>query len=381
MEIIGIIAEYNPFHNGHLYQINKIKEMYPDSIIVVVMNGNFSQRGEACIIDKYKRCEIALKNKVDLVIELPFVFGVQSADIFAHGAMYLLNELKVEKLVFGSETNDISLLTKLANIQINNSDYENKVKEYMNNGYNYPTSMSKALKDLSNIKIEKSNDLLGLSYIKEIIKNNYNITPISIKRTNDYNSKVLNYNISSASSIREAINNNIDIKNHVPIYDSYFDEVHLNNQYFPLLKYKIMTDKNLEIYQTVDEGIENRINKYIVSCNDYETLIKKVKTKRYTYNKINRMLCHILCSFTKEEALSFKNPEYIRVLGFNETGKKYLNKIKKEVTIPIVTRYAALKNNKMLNIEYRTTKVYYSIIKNNNNLIESEYKKSPIYYK
>lgn len=382
MEIIGIVAEYNPFHNGHLYQIKEIKKRFPDSLLVVVMNGNFSQRGEPTIVDKWNRCEMALENGIDLVVEIPFVFATQSADIFAHGAISLLKELKVDKIVFGSETNDVSLLNQLADIELYNQDYNKLVNSYLQKGYNYPTSMSKALFDLSSFRIRLSNDLLGLSYIKEIKKQKTNIEPISIKRTNDYKSYDLGSDIVNASCIRKAIGSRFDITKYVPIYhEKHYKRIYLLEDYFPFLKYKIMVSKDLSLFQTVDEGIENRINKYILKANSFEELINLVKTKRYTYNKLSRMFCHILCDFTKEEAKKFKDIEYIRPLGFSEQGKKYLNKIKKEVNLPIVSRFASLKDNELLQLEYRIAKVYQCIVPNNKDLIEEEYKRTPIYYK
>ena len=148
MKAIGIIAEYNPFHNGHLYQINKIKETYPDYAIVVVMSGHFTQRGEVTIIDKWKRTKSALLNGVDLVVELPYPFATQSADFFSYGAITILNHLKVEKLVFGSETNQIEDLKVIAETQLNNDEFDKLVKIYSKLGKNYPTALSCALEDL-----------------------------------------------------------------------------------------------------------------------------------------------------------------------------------------------------------------------------------------
>lgn len=382
MDIIGIVAEYNPFHNGHMYQINEIKKLFPNSLLIVIMSGNFSQRGDPTIVDKWKRTEMALQHQIDLVIELPYVFATQSADVFAHGAISLLKELKVDKIIFGSETNDIHLFYKLADIQLYNKEYQKLVNQYLDKGENFPTSMSKALYDLSNFRITRSNDLLGLSYIKEIKKQNAPIQALCIKRTNDYKSDDLDSDIVNASCVRKAKKADLDITKYVPTYnEKHYEIVYDLEQYFPLLKYKILTTKDLSIYQTVDEGIENRINKYILKANSFDELITLVKTKRYTYNKISRMLCHILCNFTKEEAAMYKDIAYIRPLGFTERGRKYLNKIKKEVSLPIVSRFAAKKSNGMLQLEYRTTKVYHSILKNNKDIIEEEYKKSPIYYR
>ena len=169
MKKIGIICEYNPFHNGHIYHLKKIKEMYNDSLIILVMSSSFTERGELSILNKWEKTEIALNYGVDLVIELPFEFASQSADIFARGAVTLLKELQVDTIVFGSESNNIDSLKELAKIQLKNKKYDKLVKKYMDDGINYPTAMNKALNDLGGKSINHPNDLLGLSYIKEII--------------------------------------------------------------------------------------------------------------------------------------------------------------------------------------------------------------------
>ena len=375
MHIIGLIAEYNPFHLGHLYQINKIKEMYPNSIIIVITNNSFTQRGDIFSLNKWDKTEIALNNNIDIVVELPFCFASQSADIFAKGALAILNELKIDTLVFGSESNNVERLKELANIQINNKKYDDYVQEYLDKGINYPTAMSNALEKICKYKIEKPNDLLGLSYIKEIIKNNYNITPISIERTNDYHSNNINSNIINASLIRKMYNNNENIDNYLPNNISKYMYKKTISDFYPYLKYQILTNKNnLSKYQTVDEGIENRIIKYIDSSCSWEDLVRNIKTRRYTYNKVNRMLIHILTSFTKEEATNLEI-DYIRLLGFNKKGKDYLNSVKKNINIPIITNYK--KNiSKILDIEFRITDIYNLII--NDNLKELEYKHKPI---
>ncbi len=380
MEIIGIICEYNPFHNGHLYHIKQIKKKFPDSIIILVMSGNFLERGEVSIINKWDKTKIALNYGINLVVELPFQFATQAADIFAFGAIKILEALHVDKLIFGSECNDIRLLSKLADIQLENSEFENKVKEYMDKGSNYPTAMSKALNDITGSTVNSPNDILGLSYIKEIKKQKSNIKPITIKRTSNYKSIELNKKIVSALSIREAIKNKISIENFVPKYSLKFIDTNINmDKYFPLLKYKIISEiDSLNKYQSVDEGIENRIKKQVYLCNNMEDFIKAIKTKRYTYNKIQRMLMHILCGFTKEEATKLKENVYVRILGFDETGKKYLNEIKKTIMIPVISNYSTSKG--LLDLEFRVNAIYASIFdyQKQCDLIELERQSKPI---
>ncbi|MEG1309535.1 MAG: nucleotidyltransferase [Bacilli bacterium] len=376
----GIICEYNPFHNGHLYHINKIKEMFPDDEIILVMSSLYLERGEVSLISKWDKTETAIKYGVDLVIELPFVFSSQGADIFAKGAIEILNSLLVDRLVFGSETNDINLLKNLANIQIDNAKFNDLVKEYISEGINYPTAVSKAIKLLTKQEITSPNDILGVSYIKEIIRLNSKIDPICIKRTNDYHNLDTSGDISSASSIRKLLRENKDISSFVP--DSSFQkkELFFTEYYFDFIKYKILSNMDsLNIFQTVDEGIEGRIKKAILKSNNFEELIDNIKSKRYTYNKIRRMLIHILCNFTKEEAQICKNSEYIRVLGFNKKGKNFLNQVKKKSILPIITGYSNI-DSKILDIEFRVSSIYYMVSKekNKSQLIDMEYKHSPI---
>ena len=356
MKIIGLIAEYNPFHNGHLYQLNKIKELYPDSLIILITNKTFTQRGDISIINIYDKTKLCLNYNIDLVIELPFAYATQSGDFFAKGAIEILNHLKIDTLVFGSESNNLEQLKKIAITQLNNKEYQQKVKEYLNNGNNYPTALSKALKDILGFTTNNPNDLLGISYIKEIEKNNYPITPITIKRIGNYHETNPNQDIISASLIRNLLQENINISHYIPKEEKKYLTNISNELLFPYLKYKIISEQDLAIYQTVDEGLENKLKKEINNTNSWNELINRIKTKRYTYNKLNRMLIHILTSFTKEEANNLKI-DYIKLIGFTIKGKKYLNTIKKEISIPIITKY---KNNtsKLLDIEYRSTLIY-----------------------
>ena len=381
MKKVGIICEYNPFHNGHLHHLEETKKMFPDAYIVLVMSGNFTQRGDVSVINKWDKTEIALYYGVDLVVELPFVFATQGADIFARASIKILDKLNVDYLVFGSESNDINKLTTLAEVQTNNKKYDNLVKAYLSEGVNYPTALSKALTDITGIKMDKPNDILGITYIREIIKQKSKIKPFTIKRNNDYNAKELEDFYSSATSIRYALKNDEDVSSVVPEYTTRFLNKRLMfiDNYFNLLKYNIMINNNLDLIQTVDEGIHNRIKKYIVTSKSLDELILKVKTKRYTYNKLNRMFTHILCNFTKEEAESFDKLEYIRVLGFNSNGRLIIKDIKDDIDIPIITNFSDIKS-RMLDIEFRSACCYASILDEANKIkmIESEYKNYPI---
>lgn len=374
-QIIGIIGEYNPIHLGHIYQINEIKKKYPNSLIILVTNTSFTERGDVSILNKWNKTKISLENNIDLVVELPFPYATQSADIFANGALKILNYLKINILVFGSESNEIDKLSNIAKTQLNNKKYQEKVKDYLKTGINYPTALSKAIKDILGYTISEPNDLLGISYIKEITKNNYPIIPITIKRIGSYYETETTTNIASASLIRKKIQENQSISQYIPNNTEKYLYKNLTlENYFPYLKYKIISEDDLSIYQTVDEGIENRLKKEILNTNSWQELIEKVKTKRYTYNKINRMLVHILTSFTKEESKKIKI-DYIKILGFNTSGRNYLNQLKKEIKIPIITSYQ--KNfSQTLDLEHRASSIYYLPI--NQKFILNEYNKKPI---
>ena len=375
MNVIGVIAEYNPFHLGHLYQINKIKEMYKDSIIIAIVSSSFTQRGDVSILNKWDKTRIALDNGIDLVIELPYFYAGQSSDIFAKGAVSILNYLGIDTLVFGMESDDINNLKLMADVQLNDKNYNNIVKDYLSNGYNYPTALSKAIKDILNLDIKFPNDLLALSYIKQVKLINNNINVIGIKRTNDYHSKEITSNIVNASLIREQFKNNLNISNYIPSYDTnklYNVSV---NDFYLLLKYQILNNINyLDKFLTVDEGIDNRIKKYIKNSNSWDELVNNIKTKRYTYNKINRMLMHILFNLTKDEAKNIVI-DYVRVLGFNSKGRSYLNKIKKNKDINIVTNYKD-GISKLFDLENRVNNIYAIIV--DNKLIYEEYSHNPI---
>ncbi len=377
-KVIGIIAEYNPFHNGHIYQIKKIKENYPNSIIIVCTSSSFTQRGELSILNKWEKTKVSLLNGVDIVIELPYVYSTQSSDTFAKYGVSLLEKFHINYLCFGSESNDTTKLLDAAKTQINNIEFDNKVKFYMKEGYNYPTSLNNALKELINYDIKEPNDLLAISYIKEIINNNYNIEVFNIKRTNSYHDLDLDNKIVSASNIRNKLLENKNIKDKVPkeTYDILKNKS-LENKYFEFLKYKILSETDLEKYVDVDEGLNVRIKKYINKSKSLDELIMNIKTKRYTYNRISRMLNHILCSFTKEENDKIKKLEYIRILGFNENGRTYLNEIKDSIELPILNKYDT-KKYKALEIEKRVTDIYSNIY---DNIIDQEIKNKPIYIK
>ena len=363
MNIIGVICEFNPFHNGHLYFLNKIKERYPDSLIILVLNGYFLQRGEISLIPKFDKTKIALEYGVDIVLELPTLFGSQSADTFACMSVSILNQMHVDKIIFGSERNDVDDLIKLAKLSIEKHEDDN-IKKYLDEGCNYPTALAKALGIKEKIL---SNDLLGISYIKAILKINDKIIPEVIQRTNDYLDKTSNNDIVSASNIREKLNNNIDINKYVPQgITSYIKKID-NDLLFNLIKTLIINNQHLDNILDVDEGMDNRLRDVIFKVNNIDDLVESLKTKRYTYNKIRRMLVHILLNIEKKDAKL--ELDYLHILGFNQKGKNYLNKNK--------IHFVVNKTSKVYQIEIKSVIIYDMLT--NLNETKKELSNKPIY--
>ena len=360
MNKVGVIAEYNPFHNGHIYHLNKIKKMFPGSYYILILIGNFTQRGEISIINKWDKTRIALDYGYDLVAELPYIFSTQSANYYAKGAIEMLDKLDCDYLVFGSESNDIKMFEELANATSNNEKYEQLIKEYTSKGNSYPVSCSLALKNFTGKLINKPNDILALEYIRNIKLLNSKIKPISIKRTNSYHEKEITKKITSATSIRKNINDIKKISNTMPkISLDLINKINYD-KYFELVKYQIMSSSDLNCYLDVDEGIENKLKKSINSAENINDFILSVKSKRYSYNKIQRMLLHIVCKIKKED--NDLNLKYIRILGMSHKGKKVLKDVKDKINIPIITKYKKKYDN--LFLTEKKVSMIYSLITN-----------------
>lgn len=345
MKICGIIVEYNPFHNGHLYQIEQIKKKLNPDLIICVMSGNFVQRGEISIIDKWERTNTCLDHGVDLVIELPYIYATQSASYFAKGACKLLELLKVDYIAFGSESGNLSYLKELADQKLIVPD-DKKHSHVFNFQTNYEL---------------KSNDILGLSYLKAL--KHTTIEPFIIKRTNnDYLDTQLKSTISSATSIRLACLNKQSYEHATPME---LMNPHFNYELFDLLKHQLLTDPFLNKYFLVDEGIENHLKKQIKTCKSYEEFINNATTKRYPTSTIQRICLQIINHITKEEVNKLPPLNYLRVLGFNQKAQKYLNTLKKDTLI--ITKFKDIPTPYRL-IEEKALATYQLINPNYNEL-------------
>ena len=338
MKIVGIIVEYNPLHNGHAYHVNKIKELASPDLIIAVMSGSITMRGDLSIHDKFNKAIEALNNSVDIVIELPMVYSVERADIFCKNAVDLLSYMMVDEIWIGSEENNTLLYEKYYNDPISTTPI---------NGQSYKKSSFEQMPF-------SSNDILGYGYYKAIRDNNYNIKLNTIKReASNYLDKAPTHtSITSALAIR----GNLElIKDYCPSYVS--TKALAEEKLFPYLKYKILTTTPSELKEIffVDEGMENKLIE-IKSFNSLNEFIKHLTSKRYTSTRIKRMLVYILFNIKKidiNELLMDKIP-YVRVLGYSKNGKDYINKIKKDVLI-----YTNIKEglHKSLDIELRISRL------------------------
>lgn len=364
MDAVGIVVEYNPLHNGHVYHLNKSKELSKCDIVIGVMSPNFVQRGEPSIVSKKERVEDAIKGGCNLVVELPTLYAVENANIFARYALQILNALKVSAICFGSETGDTKeFIEKYSKSSLYTPHLDFLVSDLMDEGYSYPKAMAMALKQMDEIRLETPNDILGLAYYNEIIKNNYPIKVFTLKRENNYNDDSLNYKNVSARAIREALKNKVDISEYTPMkMDS---ELYYLDDYFDLLKYKLLTMSNEELHEIhlMEEGIENLFKKKIVEAHTMNEFISLCVSKRYTFARIKRTIIHLLINTKKEFAKEFLSRDipYIRILGLDKKGSEYLKEKRKEIEVPLLSKF---RGNSFSLLQYEKQATYaYACIK------------------
>lgn len=354
MRASGLVVEYNPFHNGHRFHLEKACEIDKESVKIAVMSGDFVQRGEPAVVNRWKRAEMALKNGIDIAAELPIFYSCQSAEIFAIGAVGILNELKCNNIIFGSETSNINALKEIAEIE-ENAEFKNKIKEYLSNGESYPTAHSRALKELKGNDITfASNDILGLEYIKAIKYWNSSMEPLLIKREKTgYYGENIDEGFASATAVRKFLKENKDITDLVP-EESFkiLKEENENNRlvylenFYPLLRYEIIRNKDiLSDIQDMEKGYENRLYEMAVKNYDFRKFYEEIVSKRFTHGRTQRVLIHILTGITQELTQRVKKEvPYIKILGFTDKGREYLNYLKKEESNKIITSMKNIKD-------------------------------------
>lgn len=328
MKITGIICEYNPFHYGHKHHIEETKKLTGCDVLICVMSGNFVQRGEPAITNKWDRARCALEQGCDIVIELPYPMVMQSAQYFAKGAVDLLALAGVDTIVFGSETNDIEILKKIADID------SNQYRDLMKDGL----SVVKAYEIIYGTL--NANDILGINYIKACKE--HNITPLCIKRTNHYHEENVNQtSFSSATAIRNAIYSGNNVESFTPMKQ--LDHSFQLKNYYPLIQHLLFTlsPETLASIFLMDEGIEKLMIEKAKKHMDFDSFLEACISKRYTKSKIRRTLIHLLTHTTKETMNNLPQCNYLRILGFNDNGRTYMHQLKKE-GIEIASRFSQI---------------------------------------
>ena len=362
MKIVGLIVEYNPLHYGHLYHIKETKKTLQPDVLIAVMSGNFVQRGEIAIADKFTRTKMALHAGVDLVVELPTIYTLQSADIFAKASVSILHHLGVTDICFGSEDGDIQALESVAST-LDSSVYHEKLKEHLSHGDSFPTSSHKAMQEVhQNDGYDLPNNILGIQYVRAAKELNTKIKLHTIKRiASGYYDDILDdTHIQSASAIRSLLHEKKDIEQFVPDYVfSLLRESGTVNyeEFFPYIKYKLLssTPDELHAIYGMDEGIEHRLIELIGEASDYDDFIKKVITRRYTNARLNRLMMHVLLG-TKKQHLNTRDIPYIRILGMNQIGQGYLSKIKHDIHTTLITNIKK-DHSDLLEIDLRASKI------------------------
>lgn len=341
MKANAIICEYNPFHNGHKYQIDCIKKNSHNPI-VGIMSGNFTQRGDIAVFDKFKRAQYACENGVDLIIEMPTVYATSNAEIFACTGVEIANSLGcVENLCFSTEKGNDKYLNTVCEA-FDKQAFIETIKDEMAKGTYYPKAVEFALKklysrDVSDI-VKEPNNVLGVEYLKALKKTN--IKPMIITRTGvGHDEERIEDNITSASNIRKMMENNNSYKEFIPwkIDDN---NIALINNLEKVILYKLrcMTAEDFKNLPNVNEGLENRFINAIRSNNSLEEILNYIKTKRYTMARLRRIVIHALLGITKE--MVNKRVPYIRILAFNNVGKELVSQISKHSTLPLITNVA-----------------------------------------
>ena len=387
-QVLGIIGEYNPFHNGHLYHIAKSKEETGANYVICVISGNFVQRGNTSIINKWAKAKMALANGADLVIELPTIYSISSAENFAEGAIKILNSLKiVDTLSFGMETKDISILNNIANVlYAEPKEYVTILAHELQKGNSFPKARENALmmylndiKKYANV-LSGSNNILGIEYLKALKKTKSDIMPVGIKREKVlYNDEYMVDEFASATAIRKMLMTRQfdDIRKTMPrsSYQILGQELKDGHYVIDLSKFekeimyalRKMTIEQIKNLPDVTEGLEVSIKNAAESCNKLDDLINIIKSKRFTQTRIQRILLYALLGIDKKKMdVARKISPYVRVLGLNNRGKQLLSEIvRNNPKINIVTSVKKYMDNvgnknlkEMLQTDIFATNIY-----------------------
>ncbi len=359
MHAVGLVTEYNPFHNGHIYHIEQAKKITNADVVVAVMSGNFTQRGEPTILDKWQRTRAALANGVDLVVELPVFMAVQPSHRFAAGALQLLNDLQVTDVVFGAEHPSWDF-SKLVTAE---RHFNEKSFEQFN--ATYATQFNQQLNELTGHQLTDPNDILAFAYYKAIIDNQYPIALHPINRLgSQYHDQTVTGTIASASAIRRAVELHEAIDRVTPAETATalakLKKLPKWEQLYPLLRNFLIQTPVEELHQIYQmaEGLEYRYREAAECELTFQGFIHRVKTKRYTYSRLLRVCLYTVMEITNSQIAQAGAHPYLHVLGFTERGQGYLHQVKKKVEYPLLTKIGQDEHDGLVNLDYRAGKLY-----------------------
>jgi len=391
--VVGIVAEYNPFHNGHLYHLKKSKEITGSKSAVAIMSGNFTQRGEPAIVDKWKRAELAVRNGVDLVIELPFLYACNSAEFFAEGAVKLLTSLGIINYIsFGAENDDIEKLDSIAAILANESTgFRAGLKVYSDSGLSFPAARQKAITDIAGediaLLLKQPNNILAIEYLKQIRRQGSGLKPILVQRTGaGYEELNPSSGIAGASALRKLLYNGQyeEALRYMPDCDLGAKFAWLDH-FYTLIIYAVRTKSIPELneIQSASEGLEYRLKNALDRAHDIQSLIAAVKSKRYTQTRIQRFILQTIFEVTKStyKHHNIADSGYIRVLGMNQKGRKLLTRIKVNSELQIITNLKKQSidagfESKLLELDILASDIY-NLVEGRNCYMESDFRKTP----
>lgn len=348
MKACGVIVEYNPFHNGHLYHIKTARKKSQADVVIAVMSGNFLQRGEPAVVDKWQRADAALAHGVDLVIELPIQYACQAADIFAKGGIKTLAALQCDSLCFGTDY-DATFDYNAFGQQLNRQSAEIKAlfQRKADQKKTYPQIMQEVYQELFNLPQVNQmlpNHILGLSYAKENaqLQNPMNLIAIKRQKAGYHDIQITDGKIASATAIRKLLQEDGDISNFVPTktkqsVEKYSVDWH---NFWPYLRYRLMSSslEDLLILYQMESGLALKMQQTALNTTDFTDFLSQVKSKHYTLTRIQRQLCYILLNITRAEMQLAWSDNYLRILGFNRKGQKYLNQLKKVIPWPLLAK-------------------------------------------
>jgi predicted nucleotidyltransferase len=382
MKAAGVVVEYNPLHNGHIHHLKETRRITGADVVIAVMSGNFLQRGEPAFIDKWTRTELALRSGADIVLELPYRFAVAQASEFAEGAIAILAAARSRTFCFGSEDGRIEpFRNTLGLLEDEETGYEAEVHRLVKTGISYPSALSRAYRSIADAAavegpladLTKPNNILGFHYMKAARSIDPGMTAFTIGRTGtgyhdlgaDPDSGIM-----SATAIRKDVRTagiTGEVLRAVPVHTArameQFREDHGGfggwDRFWPILRPLIIRDgaKRLKDVAEMTEGLEHRIVRTALDASSFTEFMEAVKTKRYTWTRIQRILTHVLCGMDRNEFSRLRHPSYLRLLGMTAAGRAYLNQYKADFGLPLVSR-AASSDDPMLAADIRASDLY-----------------------